>query len=113
MPKQTHRNVKFTKEEMEYDIPDNLDLGKLRYVGRGQKAMEMARRISRARGAEKRRLIESLPRCDDEPSTVNASVQLEPDVASIFKDGAAVNKALRALIQAMPAIEPVKRRKIA
>ena len=114
MPKPTHREVKFSKEEMEYEIPDDLDLSKLRYIGRGRGAIEMARRISQAHGAEKRRLIESLP-CREEPRGAGASgkIQLEPDLAAIFKDSQSVNKALRAIINAIPANGTRNRRKTA
>jgi len=75
---------------------------------------ELARRIGRLRGAEKRKVIESLPRFEDRGlANENANVRLEPDVATVFKNSAAVNKVLRALIRTMPGTEPPKRRRIA
>jgi hypothetical protein len=114
MPKPTHRNVKFSKEEMEYDIPDDLDLGKLRYVGRGVAGMAMAKRISRAHGEEKRKIIGSLPQMQElSASSPKAQVQLDPDVAKVFGNSMSVNRALRALIQAWPVRETRKHRKSA
>ena len=113
MPKPTHREVKFSKEEMDYDIPADIDLRKLPYVGQGLEGVELARRISKARGAEKRRLIDSLPRVEKAANLSKANVHLEPDVAKVFKDSVSVNKALRAIIEAMPKAEPRKYRKTA
>jgi hypothetical protein len=39
----------------------------------------------------------------------NRYVQLDPDVAKVFKDGEAVNRALRKLMEAMPPVA-VRRR---
>ncbi len=103
MHKPTHREVKFSKEEMEYDLPENIDLSKSRFVGRGREGMEIAKRISKARGAEKRKLIESLPRFEESKTkSSTAPVHLDPDVAVVFKDSETVNKVLRALIDVMP-----------
>ncbi len=99
MPKSTHKEAKFTKEEMAYDIPDELDLKKHRFVGRGRVGIEMARRISSARGESKRRLIESLPYVEEEVRPTKAMVELQPDVAAVFKDSDSVNAALRTLIK--------------
>ena len=114
MNKIVHKSVRFSPAEMADDGSDEIDFCRTRFVGRGRAGMEMARRISQARGAEKRKLIESLPRFEDRGSgNADTNVRLEPDVATVFKNGAAVNKILRALIQTMPGIEPAKRRKIA
>lgn len=102
MAKPTHRSVKFTREEMDYDLPNELDFGKMRYVGRGQEGLTLARQISRARGAEKRKLIESLPREEPGPHNGGVGVRLDSDVAAVFKDSKTVNRVLRALIENMP-----------
>jgi uncharacterized protein (DUF4415 family) len=108
MPKPTHREVKFTREEMEYDLPDEVDFNKMRLVGRGRHGLEMARRISRARGAAKKKLIESLPRMEEV-----VEVRLDSDVAEVFKDAKKVNNILRAVIQNMPDAEKKKFKKTA
>ena len=115
MCKPTHRNVKFSAAEMAEDVPSDTDFSKMRYLGRGQAAMELARRISQARGEEKRRLIESLPRGDQKvpPPVSPLDRRLEPDLAVVFKDSASVNKALRAIVEAVPGAEYQKRRKTA
>jgi len=114
MLKPTHKSVKFTAAEMAEDAPADTDFSKTRYLGRGAAGMEMARRISQARGEEKRRLIESLPRGDEIGSPASPlDRRLDPDLAAVFKDSASVNKALRALIEVVPERETSKRRKTA
>jgi hypothetical protein len=85
------RKVKFTPEEMAYELPEELDLTKLRYVGRGIEAVDQL--IARRRLAR--------------------TVQLEPDVAKVFRTEAEVNEALR-LVQKMREIgKPLKRKQTA
>ncbi len=112
MKKLTHKEVKFSAAEMADDGTDEIDFSRTRFVGRGREGLETSRRISRARGEEKRRLIESLPRYEDAVAA-RAKVQLDPDIAAVFKDSESVNKALRALIHAMPVPEKRKTRKTA
>lgn len=81
-----HKNVKFTAEEMAYDPPDTSDPNRWVPVGRG--AAAIFGKPQRAR-----------------------TVTLEADIARVFPDSASVNKALRKLIEAMPA--PARRRKTA
>ncbi len=69
------RFVKFSPEEMAYDVPG--DTSNFVFAGRGSGSV-FAR-----------------------PAQTN-QVVLEKDVAKVFKDSAAVNKALRKLIEAMP-----------
>lgn len=67
------RYVKFTPEEMTYDLPPD---------------------------------VSHLPF-----TPVKRKVELEEDVARVFKDSAAVNKALRKLIEAMPgSVSPAMKR---
>jgi len=68
-----HRSVKFSAREMNEELPPELDLSTLKFVGRGPKAIEAASR--------------------------RKVVTLDPDVAKVFESGEAVNKALRGLIQ--------------
>ena len=70
------RHVKFSPAEMAYDVPD--DTSDFVVVGRG-------------------------PGDVFAKSSPPKRVELEADVAKVFKDSAAVNKALRKLIEAMPA----------
>ena len=92
MPKSTHKEVKFSEKEMNFDLPDEIDFSKVIHLGRGPEAIRTAMAISQIR---------------------RDAVRLDPDVASVFKDSVAVNKALRALIQAMPGTEAKRSRKSA
>jgi hypothetical protein len=76
------RYVKFTPEEMAYDVP--ADTSDFVFVGRGPGNV-----FTKPRGVRQ--------------------VALEADVAKVFKSDAAVNNALRKLMEAMP--QPAKRRK--
>ncbi len=67
-----HRSVKFSAREMGEDLPAALDFGKLRFFGRGPKAIELASR--------------------------RKVVPLDPDVSEVFDDAKVVNEALRGLI---------------
>lgn len=87
MPKATHKRVKFTPEEMAYDLPVELDVTKLRHVGRGVEAVEQLLKRSKY------------------------MVGLDPDVAKVFKDGESVNRTLRAIISALPVAENKRKRK--
>jgi hypothetical protein len=75
--KHSVRYVKFTPEEMAYD-PSPEETAHWVPVGRGPKGL-----FAKPKGSR----------------TV---VELEKDVAQVFKDSAAVNKALRKLIEAVP-----------
>src|SRR4051812_37179511 len=81
--KSTVRLVKFSPEEMAYD-PSPEETAKWTPVGRGMKGLF---------AKPKARLV-----------------PLEPDVAKVFKDAAAVNNALRKIIEAMPHALPRKRK---
>jgi hypothetical protein len=80
---------------MAEDTPAEIDFGPMKSFGRGPKAIQAAMAFSR-----KRRLARQV-----------AAIQLDPDVAEVFKGSEAVNKALRAIIHAMPAVDFKKRRK--
>ena len=67
-----HRSVKFSAREMSEDLAADLDFGKLKFIGRGRKAIEIASR--------------------------RKVVSLDPDVAKVFDNTEAVNEALRRLI---------------
>jgi hypothetical protein len=73
MAKVKHKPVRFSAAEMASELPTELDFSKLKYVGRGPRALEKAAR---------RRLV-----------------PLDPDVAKVFADARKVNDALRGLIQ--------------
>lgn len=88
MPKTSHKRVKFTPEEMAYELPDDINVTKLRHVGKGAAAVK--------------RLIERSRR----------TVGLDADVARVFRDSESVNAALRAIMQVIPLREK-KRRKSA
>jgi hypothetical protein len=88
MSKASHKRVKFTPEEMAYELPTEIDVNKLRYVGKGVQAV--------------RKLAERSKR----------TVGLDADVARVFRDSESVNKALRAIIATVPARER-KRKKSA
>jgi len=81
-----HRSVKFSAREMTEDLPAELDFGRLKFIGRGPKAIEVASR--------------------------RKVVPLDPDVARIFDNPEAVNEALRGLIQ-LARQSARKRKKIA
>jgi len=70
------RYVKFSPEEMAYEVPT--DTSGWTFVGRGPKALFA------------------------KPPKSQSTVELDADVARVFKDAASVNKALRKLIEAMP-----------
>ena len=87
MPKPRIKKVKFTPAEMAYELPEELDLGKLRYIGRGLAALD--RHIARRKNL---RMIE-----------------LAPDLAGAFGSEQEINEALR-LVQKMREIgKPAKR----
>jgi hypothetical protein len=88
MSKTSHKRVKFTPEEMAYELPDEIDVTKLRHAGKGAEAVK--------------KLIDRSKR----------TVGLDADVARVFRDSESVNKALRAIIQVVPFREK-KRRKSA
>ncbi len=67
-----HRSAKFTAREMAEDLPAELDFSKLKFIGRGPKAIEAASR--------------------------RKVVPLDPDVARFFDNAEAVNEALRGFI---------------
>ena len=69
MRKPNVKKVKFSPEEMAYDLPDELDFSKLEYGGRGLEAIER--------------------------HAAGRIVNLAPDVAAAFRSSAEVNKALR------------------
>lgn len=69
-----HRSVKFSPEEMSYDVPADTDLRRWKPAGRGPAAI-LAKTRKRS------------------------SVDLEPDVAKVFRTSQAVNSALRLLMQ--------------
>ena len=78
------RYVKFSPEEMAYDVPE--DTSGWVPVGRGPKAIFA------------------------KPPKAGTTVRLDADVAEVFKDAASVNKALRKLIEAMPPGKTRRRR---
>jgi uncharacterized protein (DUF4415 family) len=80
------RYVKFTPEEMAYDVPD--DTSHFVPVGRGPGAVFA------------------------KPPKKQTVIRLDPDVAKVFKDAGSVNRALRKLLEAIPA-PPTRRRKTA
>jgi hypothetical protein len=91
MAKPKIKKVKFTPEEMAYELPAELDLAKLRYVGRGVDALD--RHIARRRNLR--------------------MVELAPDIARAFGSDAEINEALR-LVQRMREIgKPAKRKQTA
>ena len=81
MPKPTHKRVKFSAEEMSYDLPAEMDLSKLRHVGSGPKTVK--------------RLVERSKRV----------IGLDPDVARFFPDSESVNAVLRAIIDSLPDVK--------
>ena len=85
MHRPKHKAVKASPEEAAYDLPNELDFRKLTPIGFGLKALD-------AFEAGSRRIVE-----------------LDPDVAKVFKNSQSVNDVLRAIIAHMPA----KRRKTA
>ena len=75
MAKVKHKPVKFSEEELAYDPADTSDRRRWAVVGQGPKAIFA------------------------KPSGL---VRLDPDVAAVFTDSSAVNKAPRLLIEAVP-----------
>jgi hypothetical protein len=91
MAKPKVKKVKFTPEEMAYELPAELDLTKLRYVGRGVAALD--RHIAQRKNLR--------------------VVELAPDVARAFGSDEEINQALR-LVQRMREIgKPTKRKQTA
>jgi len=87
MPKATHKSVKFSPEEMAYELPEEIDIAKLRFVGKGVATVEkLARRSKRIIG-------------------------LDADVARVFRDSESVNTVLRSIIKGLAATR--RRRKSA
>lgn len=80
MRKSKHKAVKFTAEEMAYELPAEVDVKKIRRVGTGAETV--------------RRLAERARR----------TIGLDPDVARVFPDSEAVNSVLRAIIASVPAM---------
>jgi hypothetical protein len=78
MPKTKHKEVKFSAEELAYELPAEVDLKKARRLGSG---VETVKRLA----ARSKR-----------------TVNLDPDVAKVFTDSEAVNGMLRAIISGMP-----------
>jgi hypothetical protein len=78
MAKIKHKSVKFSPEELDYELPEEVNLRKLRRAGSG---IETVKRLA----ASSRRTI-----------------GLDPDVAKVFPDSEAVNGMLRAIISSMP-----------
>ena len=78
------RYVKFSPEEMAYDLPE--DTSHFVTVGRGPGSFF------------------------EKPPKGTKSVSLDPDVAKVFRDAESVNRALRKLIEAMPMASTRKRR---
>ena len=83
--KRGHRRVKFSKAEMESDLPAEIDFSKLPRAGVGPGTIQ--------------RLAERSKRM----------IGLDPDVAEVFGDSQSVNNVLRAIIAGLPAT--TKRRK--
>lgn len=83
--KRSHQRVKFSKAEMESDLPEEIDFSKLPRAGVGPSTV--------------RRLVERSKRM----------IGLDPDVAKVFGDSQSVNNVLRAIIAGLPAA--TKRRK--
>ena len=88
MLKRRIKKVKFTPAEMAYELPDELDFAKLRYVGRGVGALD--RHIARKKSLR--------------------TIELAADVAEAFRSEAEVNEALR-LVQKMREIGKAAKRK--
>lgn len=82
MPKSKHKAVKFTPEEMAYDLPAEVDVKKMRRVGTGKAAVDKLAERSRR------------------------TVGLDADVARVFPDSESVNAVLRAIIANVPAMRP-------
>ncbi|MGD0463383.1 MAG: hypothetical protein ABSB74_12935 [Tepidisphaeraceae bacterium] len=45
--KATHKSVKFTPEEMAYELPGDIDVTKLRHVGKGAEVVQKLRKATR------------------------------------------------------------------
>ncbi len=78
MPKTKHKDVKFSSEELAYELPAEVDLKKARRLGNGVDTVK--RLVARSK----------------------RTVSLDPDVAKVFTDSEAVNGMLRAIISGMP-----------
>ena len=78
MAKVKHKSVKFSPEEMAYELPPELDVKKLRRVGSGIETVKRLAKRSRR------------------------TIGLDPDVAKVFPDSEAVNGVLRAIILSLP-----------
>ncbi len=78
MAKTKYKNVKFSPQELGYELPAEVDVRKLRKVGNGTATVE--------------RLAERS----------NRTVSLDADVAKVFSDSESVNGMLRAIITSMP-----------
>jgi len=85
MSKPTHKRVKFTPEEMAYELPDEIDVTKPRLVGKGSEIVKrLAQRSKRTIG-------------------------LDADVAKVFRDSESVNAVLRGIIQGLIAAKILKK----
>jgi hypothetical protein len=78
MAKIKHKSVKFSPEELSYELPAQLDIKKLRRVGSG---VETVKRLA---------------------NRSKRTIGLDPDVAKVFPDSEAVNGVLRAIISSLP-----------
>jgi uncharacterized protein (DUF4415 family) len=78
------RHVKFSPEEMAYDVPE--DTSHFVPIGRGSGDFFA------------------------KPTKTQMVVRLDADIAKVFKNADAVNRALRKLIEAMPTQSPRRRK---
>jgi hypothetical protein len=78
MAKTKHKTVKFSPEELAYELPADIDVKKMRRVGSGVNT------VKRLTSRSKR------------------TIGLDPDVAKVFPDSEAVNGILRAIISSLP-----------
>jgi hypothetical protein len=78
MAKRSHHEVKFSKAEMDLDLPVEIDFRKMGLVVRGPAAVKKVLERSRR------------------------TVGLDPDVAKVFGDSESVNNVLRAIIANLP-----------
>jgi hypothetical protein len=117
MPKRRIKKVKFTPAETAYELPDELDFAKLRYVGRGIEALE--RHIGRKKNPRmtreqmRRGVMGKYARASRNDRRPITAVALEEDVAAVFKDSKSVNDVLRAIIKSLPHDNVRKRRRSA
>ena len=89
MKKRNVRLVNFSKDEMAYDIPSEIDLKRLRREGRGAQTVH--------------RLLERS----------NRTIVLEPDVYEEFRTAKDVNETLRLVQKLRRAGEPPRRKRSA